>query len=929
MKSLADLLNLNGSLFNTTNRLLHLDLGTNGRWDSHLILQQATGSEGLNETYRYTLTCLSVDDAIELKYLIGLPARLSIVDDAGQTVERSGVVSSASSLGGDGGFARYQLVIEPPFALLRHRRTSRVFQDLSVPDIVKQILSEHQAGNAAFASVQGLDLHLSQEHTPRRYTLQYRETEFDFITRLLAEEGISWRFDHPVSDTPHVSLVLFDDPYKLPVASQDVVKFHRADATEAEDALTGWDSVRAIGSSAVHLASYDYQSVNTQHSEVTSSVTQGKDATALQSTLVDYDPQTHYYGDSTEQDRYTQLRQAALDAARKTFNGSGTLRGLMAGTWFRLDDHPAHESDPDEAREFVVKSLTFTAVNNLGLKTGETGLRTEDSGLSKSGRAERAQGTQSFNLSPDTSQTQPFRVEFEALRRGLPVIPDFAHTLASKPKVHGVQTATVVGPAGEEIHTDSQGRIKIQFHWQREAEHPDFGAGLDDRSSCWVRFALPSAGQSFGHQFIPRIGQEVLVDFVEGDIDRPIVTGVLYNGSHPTPTFGGAGSLPANKTLSGIKSKEVHGSQYNQLLFDDSTGELRTQLSTEHAKTQLNLGYLIHPRTEGKGSPRGNGFELRTDAHGAIRANGLFMTTQTQPSASGKQLDREHATSQLEAARTLEKSLADAATHQLADSLDTQPNEQQAKTLKDWEHGTNTESGNATQSSAPSPQSSLLVQDAPAGILHTSGDSLTQTAAHSINQIAQQDIQHTAGKRWLSNVKDSISLFVHGIKDKVSLKLIAAQGNIQTQAQSGSIEETAARNLTIQAHEKVTLNAGKELLMTAGGAYIRMADGNIEIHAPDEVSRKGADHEIGGPASLGVSQQGFPHSDVYHEAFRVSTPATKRYTDLAYRLQGPSGLFSANTLDKGMTPRIFGSAQDPLDFDLRPHQYIDPEEPQQ
>ncbi|WP_426715843.1 type VI secretion system Vgr family protein, partial [Chromobacterium violaceum] len=114
----------------------------------------------------------------------------------------------------------------------------------------------------------------------------------------------------------------------------------------------------------------------------------------------------------------------------------------------------------------------------------------------------------------------------------------------------------------------------------------------------------------------PRIGQEVLVDFIEGDIDRPVITGVLYNGSHPTPDFSGAGSLPANKTLSGIKSKEHQGGGYNELLFDDTPGEVRAKLSSEPGKTQLNQGYLAHPRSNGKAQPRGDGFELRTDHHG-------------------------------------------------------------------------------------------------------------------------------------------------------------------------------------------------------------------------------------------------------------------------------------------------------------------------
>src|SRR5512145_498498 len=162
---------------------------------------------------------------------------------------------------------------------------------------------------------------------------------------------------------------------------------------------------------------------------------------------------------------------------------------------------------------------------------------------------------------------------------------------------------------------------------------------------------MGSAGAAWGSQYIPRIGQEVVIDFLEGDIDRPLVTGVVYNGTHRPPTFSGAGQLPANKTLSGIKSKEYKGSRYNELVFDDSTNEIRTKLSSEHGKTQLNQGYLIHPRTEGKGDPRGEGFELRTDESGALRAaQGLFLSTEAQNGATGKQIARDHAQAQADAA---------------------------------------------------------------------------------------------------------------------------------------------------------------------------------------------------------------------------------------------------------------------------------------
>ncbi|MCD4483950.1 type VI secretion system tip protein VgrG, partial [Chromobacterium vaccinii] len=349
----------------------------------------------------------------------------------------------------------------------------------------------------------------------------------------------------------------------------------------------------------------------------------------------------------------------------------------------------------------------------------------------------------------------------------------------AKPTSLGVQTATVVGPAGEEVHTDAQGRIKVQFHWQRPDEHPTIGAGLDDKSSCWLRVAMPSAGAGWGHQFIPRIGQEVLVDFIEGDIDRPVITGVLYNGSHPTPDFSGAGSLPANKTLSGIKSKEHQGGGYNELLFDDTPGEVRAKLSSEPGKTQLNQGYLAHPRSNGKAQPRGDGFELRTDHHGAIRAaHGLLLSTEAQNGASGKQLAREHAQSQLDSALSLSQALAETAAGQLADTMETGPDEigpdnakagkktnghlqHHADALKAWEAGSNTDKDGKT-AKGQAGQQPLLILSAPAGIASLTEQSQTISAGQNLNLIAQRDANHTTGRRWLHNVGQHISLFVAG-----------------------------------------------------------------------------------------------------------------------------------------------------------------------
>ncbi|MEO3955186.1 type VI secretion system Vgr family protein [Chromobacterium piscinae] len=850
---LNSLLSSFASAFNQDQRLLTLVLGSGQIASEQLLPLSLDGEEGVSKAYRYQLTCLSPDGAIELKSLLGQSARIGIADAQGHETIRCGVVSQARLMGSDGGFAQYGLTIEPPIALLRHRRTSRVFQDLSVPDIVQQIVHEHQAANPVFARAQSIEFKVGPAQ-PRSYCLQYREDDFSFIVRLLHEEGYAWRFEHVDGDSPQVKLVVFDDAYSLPPAEIERVRFHRSDATEEEDGLTAWNASRQIVPGNVALATFDYQPVSTQHTGDSSQIDQGQGGQALQSSLQDYDPQGLYYaGDADQLSHYARLRQQAHDLQAKQFEGGGSIRGLTAGQWFRLDDHPAHDGDSHEQREFVVTGQTLQVRNNLPAELKSI-------------------------LPAGDKADAPFSTRIQAQRRGIPLTPVYAGTASAKPTSLGVQTATVVGPAGEEVHTDAQGRIKVQFHWQRPDEHPTIGAGLDDKSSCWLRVAMPSAGAGWGHQFIPRIGQEVLVDFIEGDIDRPVITGVLYNGSHPTPDFSGAGSLPANKTLSGIKSKEHQGGGYNELLFDDTPGEVRAKLSSEAGKTQLNQGYLAHPRSNGKAQPRGDGFELRTDHHGAIRAaHGLLLSTEAQNGAGGKQLAREHAQSQLDAALSLSQALAETATGQLADTMETGPEEispdnakagkktdghlqHHADALKAWEAGSNTDKDGKTAKDQAG-QQPLLILSGPAGIASLTEQSQTVSAGQNLNLVAQRDANHTTGRRWLHNVGQHISLFVAGVKDKVALKLIAAKGKVQVQAQSDAMELTADKDVAITSvKQKIHLNGKQEILLTSGGAYVRIKDGKIELHAPGTVSFKGASHDWSGGTSLGQTYNAMPQT---------------------------------------------------------------------
>jgi type VI secretion system secreted protein VgrG len=869
--TLSDLLAAGVSLFGQGSRLLKLRFGErSGIGPETLLPHKLHGEEGLSKNYHYSLECLSADTFLELKTLLGQPAEISLLLPDGTYRLLTGLVTAARQAGSEGGFAAYVLTLEPALATLVHRRNSRVFQDRTVPQIVTALLDEHLAANPAFTGAFHYRNDLVQSYPVRSYCLQYRESDLAFIERLLAEEGISYRYTHgPDPDTslsagddparsgeedsddslPRHTLILVDDNARLPASriSREAdesatrsgrtdpinrLRFHRTAGVESADALDDWTATRAIQAGRSQLASYDYQGVTTHIGDDASRNRYGQSGDPLTAGLEDYDVPGAYYGaDPDEMARYTALRQQARDLAGKTFSGQGTARHLVPGTWFELLDHPIHDQDNPEDRQFLVTGLTFEAQNNLIPE------------------AKQSLG----GLLSEKTATQPYRNTLTAVRRHVPVVPDYRQTTHQKPTAGGLTTATVVGPEGEEIYTDEHGRIKIQFHWQRKQDHPEGGADRDDHSSTWVRVAYPSAGAAWGSQYIPRIGQEVVIDFLEGDIDRPLVTGVVYNGTHRPPTFSGAGTLPANKTLSGHKSKEYQGSRYNELLFDDSTNEIRTKLSSEHGKTQLNQGYLIHPRTEGKGEPRGEGFELRTDESGALRAaKGLLLSTWQRLNATDKQLARDEALALMQQSLELFKQFGEYAAQHEALPIDPEPQDQLKQKFQDWENGSNTQKdGTGTNGGAP-----IIGFTAPAGINTTTPESLVSYAGKNIDTVAQQHLQQTAGQRFNLNAGKGISLFAH----EDGVKAIAHHGKMLIQSQHDDTQINAEQNVTVTASQgKITTAADQQIVwMTAGGAYLKLAGGKFEMGAPGGCTIKAGKHVYVGPARMGVGLPGFP-----------------------------------------------------------------------
>jgi type VI secretion system secreted protein VgrG len=331
-----------------------------------------------------------------------------------------------------------------------------------------------------------------------------------------------------------------------------------------------------------------------------------------------------------------------------------------------------------------------------------------------------------------------------------------------------------------------------------------------------VRVASFWASDRWGSIHLPRVGDEVLVDFLGGDPDKPVVVGSVYGKSLP-PAFSHAGELPGNRFLAGIKSKEVNGIRYNQLRFDDTPGQISAQLASEHGHSQLNLGWLTHPRRDGQGDARGEGAELRSDGAVSVRGkSGVFISAEAQRRAEGALLQRDSLLGLAEVLQSVQKQLSELAQHHHADSTPATKLEDLVKRLKAWEAGTNVDP-DGTEGKAP-----VVAVSAPAGIAIGSQDNVLVGAQSQIDLISAGGTNLNAGKAFLVRAAEGVSVFAH----KLGMKLIAASGKMELQTHKDDIELTSAKRIVLSAADEIILQAPKVRFL-AKGAQVNIGGGEI------------------------------------------------------------------------------------------------------
>jgi len=794
--------------FQQSSRLLRLHFAAGaGIPENTLLPHRLTGFETVNGGLRYELVALSSDADIELKTLLGVPVQIEVLTDQGGDRVIVGLVTSVRQEGSDGGFASYRLVVESALAPLGLRRTWRVFLNQTVLDTVRQVVQEHLENNSVLAASLDLDLRCTGQYPQREFVIQCGESDAAFLGRILARDGISFVVS-PASDSsadlPKMTLTLFDDPMDLDPNEAGTVRFHRADGTEAQDAITSWEGCRILQPGSVARSAWAPATASARINTESNTGDQGDYGKALASTLEDYRYHPGLGSDPAPFGSLATRRMQAREGWAKRFEGVGSVRNFQAGTWFTLADHPGHDGDAPQDRDFLLTRVEIEAENNLP--------------------GDLAAGPLAALVRPQGSGAPrpPFRCAFTCVRRGIPVMAD-----EIVPPDPGMLTATIVGPQGEEVHTDAGGRVKVRFPFSRPGEHLQAGATGTDLDSAWIRLAQPWGSAGFGASFVPRAGDEVLVSFLGNDPDQPLVVGSVHNGACGPAGFSGASSLPGDRALSGFRSQMLQGSGGNELVFDDTTAEMRARLASDHAQSELNLGRIVHPRSNGVADPKGEGFELRSAAYGAVRGEqGLLITSD----GGGAALDVESLTSQMGSGQNLAGQLSDASQHHQAAGLSTLG---PAKALK----ASLEQTAPAKHSPIPAFGDPILALSSPAGIVSATPATQVISAGGAVHLDSGLDTVFAVGKNLVMAVQDAWSVLVA----QAVIRIFAGQGDIDLQAQGGQLGILADQDLqVVSVQAGVELLASSSILLAADGVGVELKGGNVNCTLPGTFEVKAA-----------------------------------------------------------------------------------------
>lgn len=851
---------------NADNRPIRLKLFGQDKRSSNILLPQSVhGSETVCGGFKYQVDCVATSCSLPLKEFIGLPATLEFVTDRGRLKQTSGIIAQASSGESDGAISSYRIILCDAMTIMEQRVNTRIFRRLSWPQIVIVLLKEwlqiHGAMAAAF-DYEFADGFRLENYPEREQTIQFNESDAAFVRRLLGRSGIAWFFRAGISrvlqqhrqateSTAAHTLVLFDARSSLAQNEAGIVRYHRDDATEQRDSVTRWGAVRRLQPGNSSVFSWDYKQPGnspTMVTEVPGKIDQGRSGNQLAGGLQEYLVESpHVATGSEELYRLGLLRMQRKELDSKCFIGEGTVRDFRVGEYFKITNHPEIDGHPAAERDFVITALDVRARNNLPRSLEERVQRLFACNGWGDKQGEPAEGW----------SANPFHMRFEAVRRAIPIVPAFDPRVDLRDP--GLQVALVVGGQNDVVHCDEYGRVKIRFPATRPADHQHAGgagASATDIDSAWVRVASSWAGSGdsqCGNLTLPRVGTEVLVAFIGGDPDKPIIISQLYNARAMPPPLSKNANLPTTRFLSGMRSQEIQGWRANQLRFDDTPNEISAQLASDDGASQLNLGWLTHPRGERR-QPRGEGAELRSDHAVAIRGGkGVLITADGSAKAAGNQLDRAELIGLADGLRDIADQLAKLAETHAKDPDHGPMLNQLVDKLRHLDQGTNVGDGGA--GGAP-----IVAISGPAGIVMASTESLALGAEKNIDLITAADTHLTAGGRTSVRAANGLSAFTND----GGIKHVAAQGDIQTEAQDGAINLIAKKVMELISNtDWINIKARKGVRIYGGGSELKISAEGIVGNTTGNSHMYAADHQTFAKKASEVQfPDELPHHDI-------------------------------------------------------------------
>lgn len=785
-----------------------------------------TGSETIGELFEYTLelktpdalafsqsiaanvnldkpigTELTVSIQLEGKghFIPGLVGNAGMANIGAGTREITGVVSHAAILREDGRSIVYAITLRPWLWHATKNCHCRIFQDMSVVEITDAVLAAYP-----FPVDKQLTTPRPNKAWPKRdIQRQHFESDWIFLQRLWEEWGIFYFFEH--SEGKH-RLVLCDSlgALKPQADAYATVRYEAPTGRRIdEEHIHALSISHALTTGAVTSVDYDY---TWPRADLKVGREDPRDtALARQEhyTWGDYaQPQAGAAGLSgdhndprTEAEYLTLVQMQAYRCQGLRASGKGNLRGVVPGQTFVLSHYPRDAAN----REYAVIASRLTIE-----EVGEA-----------SGSGQRYHCEVDFTLQPTN---EPFRL---------------LRTIA-KPHITGVEYAVVTCPENQEIWTDSYGRVKLQFLWDRLGKN-------GEHSSCWVRQTGAWHGDQFGGIFLPRHGQEVTVSFINGDPDLPIIVGSAANAFNMPPY-----ELPKNQALAAYRSREIGGRRANSLVLDDTNGKIQAHLSSDEGSSQLNLGYITRiAGNSGRQDERGRGAELRTDGDGVFRAaTGMLLTTEGRPNAQGQAKAMSETIRRLEDAQTLHAALSRAAQEGQAQEADGHQSDL-AKTIE----AQNGQIRGVANDANPFPEFSephLLIAGK-AGVEVTT-PATVHVAAQQVAVTCEGHVGIAGGRSLFASVRDTISLFAQ----RAAIRISAAMGDIILHAVTSSIRLESAKS--IQLLTKVIQITGVERLELHGGkTRMVLDDSGAQIFTPGKFVAFASTHSLPGPHDSPIS----------------------------------------------------------------------------